>query len=85
MTLYEFNVSDEQEQAEAVWDGVHIAEREDSEHKILLYQINGKETFYVEVYYHKEYEVIRKFRSFKSPNQLEPYTKQIDLVKLLNS
>ena len=38
---------------------VHIAEREDEEHKILLYQV---EPFYVEVYLHKVFNVIRKFQ-----------------------
>jgi hypothetical protein len=38
------------EQAEAVWDAVFIAGRENEEHKILLYQIDA---FYVEVFYHK--------------------------------
>jgi hypothetical protein len=47
MTLYDFIAMDEMEQAEAVWNGVHIADREDEEHKILLYQINGDESFYV--------------------------------------
>ena len=75
MTLYQFNLLDEMEQAEAVWEGVHIAEREDEEHKILLYQIDS---FYVEVFYHKEYNVIRRFRSFASTEQLEPYLKQMD-------
>jgi len=48
MTLYEFNAMDEMEQAEAVWDGVYIADREDIEHRILLYQLDN---FYVEVFY----------------------------------
>lgn len=34
MTLYEFNATDEMEQPEAVWDGVHIGERWDEEHNI---------------------------------------------------
>jgi hypothetical protein len=42
MTLYEFNLLDEMEQAEALWEhGVHIGERKDSEHNILLYQIDS--------------------------------------------
>jgi hypothetical protein len=45
MTLYEFIALDEMEQAEAVWDGVHIADREDEEHRILLYQINSTELY----------------------------------------
>jgi hypothetical protein len=39
------------EQMEAVWDAVFVADREDNEHAILLYQIDA---FYVEVYYNKE-------------------------------
>ena len=76
MTLYEFNQLDEMEQAEAVWDGVFIGDREDAEHKILLYQIDS---FYVEVYYHKEYNVIRRFRSFSSTDQLQPYLEKIKI------
>jgi hypothetical protein len=48
MTLYQFNALNEIEQAEAVWDGVFVGDREDEEHRILLYQIDS---FYVEVYY----------------------------------
>lgn len=70
MTLYQFNALDEMEQAEAVWDGVFIGNREDEEHNILLYQIDN---FYVEVYHHREYNVIRRFRSFSSINPLDPY------------
>ena len=80
MTLYEFNMLDEMEQAEAIWDAVCIDGRDDQEHKILLYQIDK---FYVEVYYHKEYNVIRRFRSFESTDQLEPYLKKIDLIQKL--
>lgn len=77
MTLYQFNQLDEMEQAEAIWEkGVHIGERTDDEHKILLYQIDG---FYVEVFYHQEYNVIRRLRSFKSVDQLRPYLDQIKL------
>ncbi len=39
MTLYQFIALDEMEQQEAIWEGVHIADRDDGEHKILLYQI----------------------------------------------
>ena len=81
MTLYEFNDADEAEQLEAVWSGTHIAERLDDEHNILLYQVFS---FYVEVYYHREYNIIRKFRSFSSTEQLQPYLEQIDVLKLLN-
>lgn len=64
MTFYEFIVMDEMEQAEAVWEGIHIGNRQDEEHNILCYQIDS---FYVEVLYHTEYNVIRRYRPFKNP------------------
>ncbi|MEO7834804.1 MAG: hypothetical protein ABIR50_05755 [Ginsengibacter sp.] len=76
MTLYEFKQLDETEQMEAVWDAVFVADREDREHRILLYQIDA---FYVEVYYNKEYNDIRRFRSLSSTDQLQPYLDKIDL------
>ncbi len=85
MTLYDFITADEQEQAEAVWDGVRIANRFDGVYKILLYQINGMESFYVEAYYHKEDNAIRKFRPFKSMDLLDLYADGIDLTQLLNN
>jgi len=41
MTLYQWRALDEMEQAEAVWSGTHIADREDDLHNILLYQIDS--------------------------------------------
>jgi hypothetical protein len=61
MTLYQFNGLDEMEQAEAVWSGVHLGDRQDDLHNILLYQIEG---FYVEVYYNRQHNEIVRFRSF---------------------
>ena len=77
MTLYEFNALDRMEQAESIWDGVFLGDRKDSEHRILLYQIDD---FYVEVFYHIQYNTIRRFRSFSSTDQLDPYLNQIDLT-----
>lgn len=76
MTLYEFKQLDEMEQAEVVWDGALIGDRQDDVYNILLYQIDN---FYVEVYYHKEHEVIKKLRSFSSTEQLQPYLEKMDL------
>ena len=77
MTLYQFNALNEMEQAEVLWSkGVHIGERIDAEHKILFYQIDR---FYVEVFYHQDYNVIRRMRSFASTDQLGPYLDQIKL------
>lgn len=76
MTLYQFLQLDEAEQAEAIWEAAFIADREDKEHKILLYQIDG---FYVEVYYHKEHNAVRRYRPFSSTDQLEPYLEKIQI------
>lgn len=80
MTLYEFNQLYKKEQVETLWDkGVFIADRRDNECMYLLYQIDS---FYVEAYVHREYGVLRRFRSFSSTNQLEPYIGKIDIDKL---
>ena len=81
MTLYEFNSLDEQEQAEAVWDSVHIGERWVEEHNILLYQ---RDEFYFEVFHHKEYKVIRRIRAFRNVSQLGPYLDSINIANLIN-
>jgi hypothetical protein len=52
-----------------VWEGLHIGNRQDEEHNILCYQIDS---FYVEVFYHSEYNVARKYRPFKNPELLTP-------------
>jgi hypothetical protein len=79
MTLYHFIRLDEMEQQEALWEGTHIGTRYDEEHNILLYQIDG---FYVEVFYHRNLNVIRRYRPFKSVDQLKPYLRQIDISEL---
>jgi hypothetical protein len=75
MTLYQFNLLDEDHQANIVWNaGIHIDERKDKDLTILLYQIDA---FYVEVYYHQEQNKIIRFRSFSSTEQLQPYLEKI--------
>ena len=79
MTLYQFNNLDELEQLEAIWEhGALVAEREDQINRYKLYQIDA---FYVEVEWHKEYNVRRACRSFASTNaaMLQPYLDQIDV------
>ena len=77
MTLYQFNGLDEMEQHEAIWEhGVHIGERLEGEYKIILYQIFS---FYVELRYHIEHNVLKGSRSFSSTEQLKPYLKNIEI------
>lgn len=70
MTPEQFFELDEMEQAEFVWEGKYIGYREDEDHKILLYKV---EDLFVEVYYHKEYNVIRKFAAFTEHELLDDY------------
>lgn len=67
---------DEMEQQEAIWEGTLIADRIEGEYKLLLYQIDS---FYVEVWYHVEHNVIKRYRSFSSMEQLEPYMDAINI------
>ena len=70
MTPEQFYDLDEAEQAENVWEGVHVAGREDDEHNILLYKIDD---LFVEVYHHKKYNVIRRFLAFSKNELLDIY------------
>ena len=76
MTIYEFIGMNESEKAEAVWHGVIIANREDKEHRILLYTMDE---FYVEVFYDNISNEIRRFRPFTTIQLLDPYLDKIDL------
>ncbi len=59
------------------WEhGVHIGERVEGEHKIILYQMFS---FYVELYYHMEFNVLRRLKSFSSVELLDAYINQFDL------
>jgi hypothetical protein len=79
MTLDESTSLDEPKQAEAILNAVHVGERFDEEHTIILYQVDG---FYVEVLYHKESNVIMKIRSFSNINLLDPYLKEVSIEEL---
>ena len=80
MTLNEFTILDEMEQRNAILDGVHIGERTDDKHWVLLYQLGD---FYVEVFYHKADYVIVKYNPFTKSELLEPYLNEIDISSLL--
>ena len=81
MNFYQFNDSDELEQHEELWEnGVHIGERIEGGHKIVLYQIHS---FYVELYYHMELNALRRLRSFSSSECLDAYLQQYKINDLL--
>lgn len=79
MTLHDFIKLDERERRRAVWNAVHIAERQNTKYRISLYQIDA---FYVEVFYRKRSNVFIGFRPFKRTNLLKPYLSKIDIDSL---
>ena len=82
MTLYQFKLLSETEQASLVWDeGVFIANRENQQHNYLLYQLHS---FYVEVQYERDKNIISAFKSFSSTEPLAPYLETIILDDLIN-
>lgn len=81
MTLQQFNGLEEIMQAAILWKrGVHIATRDDQVYQYLLYQLDS---FYVEVLYHVEFEVIHRFRTFSNTSQLEPYLEPLNITDLI--
>jgi hypothetical protein len=70
MTPEQFYGLDEMEQAEVIWEGRHIADREDKEHHILLYKIDE---LFVEVHYSKDHNVIVTFNAFSKNELLDIY------------
>jgi hypothetical protein len=81
MTLYQYKALQESEQATILWDeGVHLGERFDTEHKVLLYQIDG---FYVVVFYNEGDNAIERLISFETVDRLMPYLDMIEITLLL--
>ena len=82
MTLEEFYDLDEMEQRETVWEnGEFLDDRmdEDGVHRVALYQIFS---FYVELFYHIEYNVLSKLIAFSDTEMLDVYLQQFSLDEL---
>ena len=70
MTPEQFYELDEQEQAEVIWEGKYFGDRQDEEHNIVLYKIDD---LYVEAYYHREGNFLKKFRAYLEHELLDIY------------
>ena len=80
MTLYDYSELNEVEQHEVLWDhGVMVGDRSDDEHNIILYQMFS---FYVELYYNPDYNVLKRLRSFSRVELLDPYIEQFDISEI---
>ena len=75
--LYQFNIMDENEKAQTLWDnGTFLTNKSDNLKSVNLYSLGD---FYVEVWYDKPQNRITQIRSFKSINNLSPYLDDIEL------
>jgi len=70
MTPEQFYDLDEQEQAKVVWDGKYFGDRQDAQHNIILYKIGD---LYVEAYYNRQSNSLRKFMAYKEHELLDIY------------
>jgi hypothetical protein len=76
MTLTDFLALDYKGKHRATSDGVCIGGRTEEGYIVLLYQLCS---FYIEVFYQKEYNFISEFKAFDDTELLEPYLKKIEL------
>jgi hypothetical protein len=75
--LYEYNVLPDVKKTQLLWDnGVFLMNREDDNQLVNLYALFD---FYVEVYYMQKSNEIKRIKTFKSINPLQPYLDRINL------
>ncbi|HWI90374.1 MAG TPA: hypothetical protein VNT20_03825 [Flavisolibacter sp.] len=78
MTLQDFKQLDGMDQLEIFWSGEFVGELSDGEFRMICHQVND---FYI------EFKILGghylNMRTFKDPNQLEPYLDQIDISGLV--
>jgi hypothetical protein len=70
ITLYDFIRMDETEQYNAVWKGTFLGDRREEDSWIQCYSLGN---FYVEVFYDREANTVKRLRSFSKVEQLAPY------------
>lgn len=80
MTIDDFIAMDETTQAEALSGRSCLLGRDEDKFKVLLYQVDS---FYVEVFYHKEHREIKKLQPFEDTDLLAPYLSRIDISSVI--
>lgn len=83
MKLYEFNLLNTNEQADAIkFKAAFIGERKEEKYTYKLYQIDD---FYIEEKWHTAFNERREVSSFMSIAKLQPYLEVMDVTSLLVS
>lgn len=76
----EYKTTKEIEQSRTLWErGVKLAEREERFYKSVLYQLHD---IYIEVTWHKHFNVIQKVCTFTNTDFLDPYLESIQIDDL---
>jgi hypothetical protein len=78
ITLYDFRGMDDNQQAEATFNGEFMGDRQEEGHHVQLYRVDE---FYVEVFYDPAANKITRMRAFANPELLVPYIDISDLLK----
>jgi hypothetical protein len=78
LTLDDFNLLNESDQAEAIWQGTFLADREENGLIVRLYSLDN---FYAEVFYDGHVNKILRLRAFDKIGQLGPYLAHIRFNK----
>lgn len=82
MLLHEFKYQEKQKKSKLLIDnGIYLASRYVPGYQLLLFAVDS---FYVEVHYDIEHELLSYFRAFSVMDELEPYLDQVDLSSLLS-
>jgi hypothetical protein len=74
LSLEEFNALSQFDQAEAIWNGIFLADREENGLVVRLYSLD---TFYGEVFYDAHTNKVLRLKAFNTTSQLVPYLAHI--------
>jgi len=80
MLLHEFKYQEKQKKSRLlIENGIYLASRYIPGYQLLLFAVDS---FYVEVHYDIEHDLLTYFKAFSSVDELEPYLNQVDISSL---
>ena len=81
MLLHEFKYQEKKKKSKLlIENGIYLASRYIPGYQLLLFAVDS---FYVEVHYDTEHELLSYFKAFSGVDELEPYLEAIDLSSYL--
>jgi hypothetical protein len=67
LTIYQFILMDEKQQAEAAWSGEYMMNRNAGDFKVMLYKVGD---FFVEIFYNNATNSIIMFKPFRKRQRI---------------